>query len=221
MAIPCLPTVDSAAVWRCVPTTDNVAFICIDDGYLAPGGDPAEAGDFVQNEELPVTPFLTFYAATVGGFPPLAPEEQEHVDYLKRFVAPGRGVQCHAKTHADLTGVQNSTPPLTYAQQLDLITKGKDFLSRADMFGLPAPTLFRPPFGRWNNDTRLAAFAAGFKVVVTWTHVFSDLLAEKPVTPGSVLLLHFTENLLSQLTVAAAAIEQAGLTPAFIEDYVR
>lgn len=222
--LPLLPTVDRAAVWRCVPTPDPVAFIVIDDGYRPTTGDPVEAAEYVEATDLPVTPYITYYAATMGAYPPPTatsnPEAYAHLQYLRRFMAVGRGVQCHARTHLDLTGVETGAPALTYDQQLNEIKKGKDFVARGDAFGPVVPTLLRPPYGRWNDDTRRAAYTAGIKVITLWTHAYNEF-ATKPVQAGAILLTHFGADLLAQLEAAVTAISAAGLTPAFIEDYVK
>jgi peptidoglycan/xylan/chitin deacetylase (PgdA/CDA1 family) len=206
-----LPTVDRATVWRNVPTTDDVAFICIDDGYF--NGDPPEAAQYVEDNALPVTPFLTYYAASSGAYPPPTdPAGVAHIEYLRRF-AGTRGVQCHAKTHADLR-------TLDYNGQVDQLSKGKSWLALTHMFGPKVPTILRPPYGYWNDDTRRAAFAVGFKVMVKWTHIYPEF-STKPVRPGDILLCHFDANLLDQLQAASLAISTAGLTPAYIADYVQ
>lgn len=223
-----LPTSDRAAVWGRVPVpdADRVAFICIDDGYAVPpeqGGDPIAAAEYVEATNLAVTPFLSYYAASSGYYPPPTattdPAAYAHLQYLRRFPL-GHGVQCHSRTHVDLTGVESGGPPLTYDQQYNEISKGKGFLARGDAFG-STPTLFRPPYGRWNDDTRRAAYAAGIKVILHWTHTYSQIVEGKEVRPGDILLLHFNPDLLDQLTAAKAACDAAGLTPAYIADYVR
>lgn len=226
--IPTLPTVDRAAVWQKVPTTDPVAFIVIHDGYVIPpeeGGDPQAAADYVEANDIPVSPYLTYYAATTGDYPPpvSGSAHYPHLQYLRRFVAPGRGVQCHARTHVDFTGVEppGTGIPLPYDKQLNEISKGRGFLARGDMFGAPAPTQFCPPYGRWNDDTRRAAFTAGFKVMTLWTHTYNDMILGKPVRNGDILMYHFNADLLAQLQVAVELATTWGLELAFIEDYVQ
>jgi peptidoglycan/xylan/chitin deacetylase (PgdA/CDA1 family) len=209
--VPMLPRTDRAAVWTSVPVDQAVAFITIDDGYERDNA----AADLVQNNSIPVTPFLTYYAASSGAYPPSTdPAKVAHVEYLRRFAPAGRGVQSHAKSHAHLTA-------LDYAGQESQIRLGKTWLARTDMFGPPAPTLFRPPYGEYNDDTLKAAWANGFPVVVLWTHTPAQLQAGATVHAGDIILLHFTTTLTADLQLALSAIASAGLTPAYLADYVR
>jgi peptidoglycan/xylan/chitin deacetylase (PgdA/CDA1 family) len=88
------------------------------------------------------------------------------------------------------------------------------------MFGAQ-PVLFRPPGGFYNADTLAAAWDAGHQVVVLWTLTPSQVAAGAPVRRGDIILHHFDATLESDLQVTLAAIAAAGLTPAWLEDYVR
>ena len=186
-----------------------MAFIRIDDGYAEDPDAPAivEAG-------LPVTPFVNFYAASGGSFPPSTtdPVKIAHMEYLRRFTTPERGVQNHGKRHQHLAGQ-------SYTDQYNEINGGANFLARTDAFGV-RPRLFAPPYGEWDTNTLLAAKAAGFEVLVGWTHTPSDLAAGKPLRPGDVILLHFTDTLSADLVTAWDALAGANLTPALLEDYL-
>lgn len=205
-----LPTATHAAVWRNVPLleSERTAFIRIDDGY---GGydDPA-AAELVEGG-VTVTPFVTYYAAAPGGYPPAA-TDAAHIAYLRRFTTPARGVGCHAKSHAHLVGQ-------SYTAQYDLINKGANFLSNSGAFGV-RPKLFAPPYGEFDDNTLLAARAAGFTILMGWTHTPSDLAAGKPLRPGDVILLHFNATLLADLTYAADALAAADLAPGRLDDYI-
>lgn len=210
MARSLLPTPTKAVVWRNAPLLEQepVAFIRIDDGY---GGFDDPAAALLVENGLTVNPFITYYAAAPGGYPP-APSDAGHIAYLRRFTTPELGVGCHAKSHAHMAGQ-------SYAAQFDLINKGANFLSNVAAFGV-RPRLFCPPYGEFDDNTLLAAKAAGFSVLMGWTHTPSDLAAGKPLRPGDVILTHFNADLLADLTAAAGALTAAGLTPARLEDYI-
>jgi peptidoglycan/xylan/chitin deacetylase (PgdA/CDA1 family) len=213
-----LPTTTKAVVWRNVPLLANepVAFIRIDDGYAGSDNindDPA-AAELVEGG-LVVTPFINYYAASSGeGYPPTTsdPVKVAHWNYLKRFTTPARGAQNHGKQHVHLAG-------MTYTDQYNQINGGAAFLSNANAFGV-RPRLFAPPYGEWDDNTLLAAKAAGFNVLMGWTHVPSDIAAGKPLRPGDVILLHFSFTLHDDLVNAAAALSAANLTPGILEDYL-
>lgn len=206
-----LPTTTQAAVWFRVPTDHDVAFITIDDGY--PGDSPALA-DQVQAEGIAMTPFLTYYAASSGSYPPSStdPVKVAHVEYLRKFTG-GKRVGSHSKTHTNLT-------TLSQVEQGNAMENARNWLGRADMFG-QVPILFRPPYGAYNQDTLTAAAQRGHPVVVMWSLSPSDIITGTPVQRGDILSLHFTTNLEEEIQVCLDGIAAAGLTPAWIQDYVR
>jgi peptidoglycan/xylan/chitin deacetylase (PgdA/CDA1 family) len=211
---PMLPSTSRAVVWRNIPLLEEerTAFVRIDDGYS--GSDDPAAAELVE-EGLTVTPFINYYAASSGSsYPPSTtdPAKIAHFEYLRRFTTPERGVQNHGKQHQHLAGQ-------TYAAQLSQIDGGAGFLTHANAFGV-RPVLFAPPYGEWDDNTLLAAKAAGFSVLMGWTHTVSDLIAGKPLRPGDVILLHFNASLFDDLTVVAAALAAAELAPGRLEDYI-
>jgi len=190
----------SAPFWLRVPTQDKVAFITIDDGALAR---PAEVPDFIRDAHIPVTMFLNSPAAT------------EHTDYFKRIEAAGGVVENHTIHHTSLKG-------RSYAYQKQEICGSADKLEQ--LFG-KRPTLFRPPFGDHDATTMRAAHECGAKALFYWTETVDKGIVryqtpEKRVQPGDVLLMHFRPRLMDDLLAALKAIQQAGLTPALLEDYV-
>ena len=209
-----LPQADRCAVWTNVPTDKPVAFITIDDGYDALP-DVTAAADLVQNNDIAVTPFITYYAASSGSYPPSTtdPVKLAHMAFLKRFVPAGRSVQNHSKTHVHLEG-------MNYLDQYNQLSAGKSWNARTDMFGAPAATLMRPPYGTYNEDTLKACAALGMKVAVLWSLDGSDMIAGDSVRKGDIILLHFTSNLLVELTATLARISAAGLEPAYLTDYI-
>jgi peptidoglycan-N-acetylglucosamine deacetylase len=208
--VPMLPSSNRAAVWTSVPVNQPVVFITIDDGYHE---DPT-AADIVESRQIPVTPFLTYYAASSGSYPPSSdPAKVAHLNYLKRFLTKGHGVQSHSKTHCHL-------PQLTYEQQYSEIQKARDWLSRPDMFG-NTPTLFRPPYGEYDENTLKALRQLGFPIALLWTHTPSSLSSGAELRPGDIILLHFTTTLSADLALVDERMNSAGLTPAYLSDYVR
>jgi peptidoglycan/xylan/chitin deacetylase (PgdA/CDA1 family) len=88
------------------------------------------------------------------------------------------------------------------------------------MFGT-VPTLFRPPYGEYNNDTLKAMQLLGFPIAVLWTHTPEDLANGAALRAGDIILLHFTTTLSQDLTLVLNKIAEAGLTPAYLSDYLQ
>lgn len=206
------PAPARAAVWTNVPTDSPVAFITIDDGY--PGADNPALADEIAAAQVPLTLFITYYAAASGSYPPSTdPVKVAHVQYLRKFLTGGRRVGSHAKSH-------NHLEALSYADQLSDLDKARGWLGRPDMFGA-SPVLFRPPYGSYDGDTLQAASALGHRVAVLWSLTPSDIAAGVPVRRGDIILLHFDASLEADLQGALDAIAAAGLAPAWLEDYIR
>ena len=203
-----LPTTTHATVWRNVPLLANepVAFIRIDDGYSEDPDAPA-----IVETGLLVNPFVNYYAVAPHGYPP-QPADADHIAYVRRFTTPARGVGNHCKSHVHLAG-------MSYTDQFSQINSGANFLSNVNAFGV-RPKLFAPPYGEWDDTTLQAAKAAGFDILMGWTHTPSDLVAGKPLRPGDVILLHFTSTLSQDLLLAIQSLDIANLTPALLEDYL-
>ena len=208
-----------------VSTDSPVAFITIDDGYFT---DP-DADAFMQSTPVPVTQFLTYYAASSGAFPP--PTDGPglaHIEALRLYqtgTPEERRVGCHQKEHLDYRGQ-------SVADQQAAMGAAADWLGGADMFNW-RPRLFRPPYGQYDDATLEACAGAGMPQLVLWTHAFEqpslELVAEYgTIVPqaGSIFCLHHPSQpdqngyLLTQLQAALAAIEQANLYPAYLHDFL-
>ncbi|MET9611514.1 polysaccharide deacetylase family protein [Kitasatospora indigofera] len=186
------------ATWN-VPTTDNVVFFTIDDGWQR----TPEAEQVIAAEKLPVT---AFPLPMPSGFEP---------GFFKRVTAvPGSSVQNHSVSHRDL-----STLPL--AEQQAEICDARDAAAR--VYGTPT-TVFRPPYLAFNADTLQAAANCGIRTVVTATADFSwgasNVWHGGPLQAGDVVLMHFTDTLAADLQRALAAARAAGLRPAGLTEYL-
>jgi len=208
-----------------VPTDSPVAFITIDDGYFT---DP-DADAFMQATPVPVTQFLTYYAASSGAYPPpTSGAGLAHIQALRLYqtgTSEEKRVGCHQKEHLDYRGQ-------SVADQQAAMGAAADWLGGADMFNW-RPRLFRPPYGQYDDATLAACANAGMPQLVLWTHAFEqpslELVAEYgTIVPqaGSIFCLHHPSQpdqngyLLTQLQAALAAIEQANLYPAYLHDFL-
>lgn len=183
-----------------VPTSDKVVFFTVDDGWQT----TPEAEQVIAANKLPITAF------------PLPMAAANNPDYFRRVTAaPGSSIQNHSVSHTDLTTLSPA------AQQVE-ICDARDSLTR--LFGT-APTVFRPPYFAWNADTLQAAANCGMRTVLTADADFSwgasNVWHEGTLSPGDVVLMHWTDTLADDLRRALAAAEAAGLKPAGLASYLR
>ncbi|MFE9684944.1 polysaccharide deacetylase family protein [Streptomyces sp. NPDC006285] len=175
-----------------VPTRDEVVFLTFDDGAEK---DPRFV-DLVRDLRLPVTVFLTDSVAGAG------------YAHFGRLRAAGASVQNHTLDHPYLPG-------LPYAGQRAEICGQQEKLKQR--FGI-RPRLFRPPYGKYDDDTVRAAGDCGIAAVV--------LSREGgPLRAGDILPSPSPEGRDgTSLTAATAAllrrVQEAGLTVARLEDYL-
>jgi hypothetical protein len=215
-----------------VQTDSPVAFITIDDGYFTdPDADAFMAAQTAAGTPVPVTQFLTYYAASSGQFPPpTSGDGLAHVEALRLYqtgTPDQKRVGCHQKEHLDYRGQSE-------ADQQAAMAAAADWLGGADMFNW-RPTLFRPPYGQYDDATLAAVQGAGMTQLVLWGWAFEQpsltLTNEYDDTgvmlkAGSILCLHHPSQpdqngyLLQQLQDALAFIEESNLYPAWLGDFL-
>ncbi|MET7442878.1 MULTISPECIES: polysaccharide deacetylase family protein [unclassified Streptomyces] len=157
-------------VFTTVPTKDKVVFLTIDDGAEK---DPAFLR-MTSELKIPYTAFLSHYLA------------KEDYGYFRRMQAGGVGLNNHTLHHPYL-------PNLSYKQQKREICGMQDTMEK--QFG-KRPTLFRPPYGNYNEDTLRAARSCGIKAAPLWNEeVFPDHWDyrewDRSLHPGDIVLTHF------------------------------
>jgi peptidoglycan/xylan/chitin deacetylase (PgdA/CDA1 family) len=86
------------------------------------------------------------------------------------------------------------------------------------------PTMFRPPRGSWNDDTRRAAHACGIRHIVMW-NVTADrstirTATGRPVRAGDIVILHWRPDTQASLEHLLAYLRTVGLRPALLDDYL-
>jgi len=188
-----------APLYHRLPVTQPVAFLTIDDGWIQ---DPAGIA-LMRAANIPFTMFL------------IAPVAARGRGYFAALRQLGGVVEDHTVTHPELRGQP-------YPVQRHEICAGADTL--AGTFGV-RPTLFRPPFGDYDDTTLRAAHDCGMHAVLHWSETVNDGVvryqtAEHRVQPGDVILMHFRATFLADVVAALTAIHAAGLTPALLENYL-
>lgn len=195
-----VPAGNRALALNRVPTSQPVAFLTIDDGWVR----RPEAIELLKAANIPVTLFL------------LSPVAAQDPAFFRAMQANGARIESHTVNHESLAGRS-----LAFQRQEICDSSAK----LGELFGQRS-TLFRPPFGEYDDTTLIAARQCGIKAVFHWTqavnggHVYYQT-EEKEVKPGDVILMHFREAYVADFLAALKAIHASGLTPALLEDYVR
>lgn len=85
---------------------------------------------------------------------------------VRDLVANGFRVENHTYDHRSFTGESTGTTPMTEAQVVSELNATTDEMASA---GIPAPTLYRPPFGDINSFDDNVAQRLGLRVVESWS----------------------------------------------------
>ncbi|WP_406219134.1 polysaccharide deacetylase family protein [Streptomyces canus] len=157
-------------VFTTVPTEQKIVFLTIDDGAEK---DPAFLR-MMSELKIPYTAFLSDYLV------------KDDYGYFARMRDTGVVLNNHTLHHPYL-------PALSYARQQREICGMQDVIEKR--FGT-RPTLFRPPYGNYNEDTLRAARSCGIKYAPIWNEeVFVDHWEyrewDQDIRPGDIVLSHF------------------------------
>lgn len=157
-------------VFTTIPTEDKVVFLTIDDGAEK---DP-EFVKMMQELKIPYTAFLSDYLV------------RDNYPYFKGMQDAGVTLNNHTLNHRYM-------PALSYEKQREEICGQQDTIQK--QFG-KRPTLFRPPYGNYNQDTLRAAKSCGIKAVPLWNaEAFVNRMDyrewDRDLHPGDIILTHF------------------------------
>ncbi|WP_371365301.1 Peptidoglycan-N-acetylglucosamine deacetylase [Sporomusa rhizae] len=166
---------DKDSVIKRVPTTHKVVALTIDDGphYKT----SPELLKVLREKQAKVTFFV------------LGVNVKEHPEIVAQEVADGHEIACHAYSHQLL----NSMPLAAVTAEVD---RAQAAIVAA---GAPAPTLFRPPGGVYNDKIVAMLRERGYRTVL-WSvdtgdwrrpsveHVIKTTMDN--VKPGSIVLMH-------------------------------
>jgi peptidoglycan/xylan/chitin deacetylase (PgdA/CDA1 family) len=188
-----------APVLSRVHTSQPVVFLTIDDGVdRAP-----DAADTLRDLGIPASLFLVEHYAK------RAPPYFAHV-----VQESGSVIEDHTLDHPNMLR-------LNYDQQKQQICETAD--SFMQHFGR-RPTLFRPPYGNFNDDTQRAATACGMRAILYWHALVEDGVVKYQdsgkLLPGDIVLMHFKPNFRQDAEAFLAASRAAGLQPQLLEDWI-
>jgi peptidoglycan/xylan/chitin deacetylase (PgdA/CDA1 family) len=193
-----LPATNLAPAFSRIPTTNKVIFLGIDDGIVR---DPA-VRDLLAQANIPFTMFLVQGQAQAGE------------DYFHQLQQVGGVVESHTINHPDLTKVSATQLQTEICSTLD------DYQTR---FGR-RPTLFRPPYGFYNDNVRAVAASCGYKAVILWKGSTNDgrfdLQEGTQLQPGDIVLMHFRTDLVANLQRVFEVCREQGFAIASLEDYL-
>ncbi len=202
-----LSATGTVPVFTHIPTAQKVVFITVDDGQEK---DPKFI-EMMRDLRIPITMFLMNDAIKAD------------YAYFKPLQALGNHIQNHTLHHP----VMNTIP---LARQKEEVCGDQKILTRE--YGT-APLLFRPPYGAYNSDTRIAVGECGPRAIVWWRESMQIRnmqyqTADKKLRPGDIILAHFRGP--SELKGATMTrmfanllrrIHEQGFAVARLEDYIQ
>ncbi|MBA9047622.1 MULTISPECIES: polysaccharide deacetylase family protein [Streptomyces] len=157
-------------VFTTVPTKNKVVFLTIDDGSEK---DPRFL-QMMRDLKIPYTAFLSNYLV------------KDDYGYFRKAQSYGNTLNNHTLTHPYLPG-------LSYEEQKHEICDMQDIMQK--QFGR-RPTVLRPPYGNYNQDTLVAAKSCGIKYAPIWNEeVYVDHWEfredDQQLRRGDIVLTHF------------------------------
>ncbi len=196
-----LKKTNEAQIVSRIPTTQPVVFVGIDDGWVQ----TQENLDWLTSRHLPFSLFLTNNGI------------KNNYTYFDKLRSAGMEVQNHTISHADLT-------KLDYKHQKHEICATSKIYAK--VYG-HSPTLFRPPYGAYNEDTRKAAADCGLKAIVLWRVVIGadktgdeQFQSKNHLQPGDIVLIHFKKDMLKDMRAFAEDAAKNHLQVGRLEDWI-
>ena len=150
---------------------------------------------------IPFSAFLVQSAATAD------PEYWNQAQHV------GGTIESHTIHHLDLTKLDAAQQRLEICGTLDPYQT--EFGRR--------PTLFRPPYGLYNDSVRAIAASCGFKAIVMWiasTNPGRIDFQQGTIHPGDIFLMHWRTDLYDDLNNLLALCHQDGYAIGRLEDYL-
>ena len=181
-----------------MPTTDKVIFLGIDDGLVR---DPALL-TLLRKERIPLTLFLVREPAHDGA--DLLPADAD----ARR---DGAGPHDRPPAAQDSSGGATST------------TRSATRSPTSRRSTARGPTLFRPPYGEWNETTRSVVAGCGLHALILWRGATNDGRLDiigGQFHPGDIILMHFRTDLVENLQLVLARAQAEGYKIGRLEDYL-
>ncbi|MEC3978841.1 polysaccharide deacetylase family protein [Amycolatopsis sp. H20-H5] len=186
-------------VVRRIQTDKPYVFITMDDGAIK---DP-DAQKLIQASGT--HPVLFLNQKYVKG----------HEAYFKAILdSSGATLGDHTIDHPDLRG-----KPFEF-QRKEICDDADDFQRELGQ----RPSLFRPPFGVYDQTTLRAAATCGMRAAVLWSASVNDGNVQFQVgdklRPGDIVLMHFRKTFTEDYNAFLAQAKKDGLTPVPLPDFL-
>ncbi|MFE8942608.1 polysaccharide deacetylase family protein [Streptomyces sp. NPDC007856] len=196
---------DLPPVFTTIPTRQKIVFLTIDDGSEK---DPGFLR-MMQELKVPYTAFLSDYLI------------KDDYGYFRRMQSYGHTLDNHTLHHRYLPG-------LSYEEQKAEICGMQDIMKKR--FG-SRPTVFRPPYGNYNQDTLRAAKACGIRYAPIWNEeVYVDHWEyredDQKMRRGDIVLTHFrgrsdwNGTMVDDMRRFLNKVTREGYAVARLEDYL-
>lgn len=202
-----LSATGAVPVFTHLPTSQKVVFITVDDGQEK---DPKFI-EMMRDLKIPITMFLMNDAI------------KSDYAYFKPLQALGNHIQNHTLHHPVM-----STIPL--ARQKEEVCGDQKILTRE--YGT-APLLFRPPYGAYNSNTKIAVGECGPRAIVWWRESMQIRnmqyqAGDKKLRDGDIILAHFRgpselkgATMTQMFANLLRRIQEQGFAVARLEDYIQ
>jgi peptidoglycan/xylan/chitin deacetylase (PgdA/CDA1 family) len=180
-----------------VPTTDKVIFLGIDDGLVR---DPRLL-TLLRRERIPLTLFLVREPARDGAA------------FFQQMQTLGATIQDHTVNHPQLEDLGWSDQHHEICDAIPDLTT---------IYGT-RPTLFRPPYGSWNETTRHIVAGCGMRALILWRGATNDGrldIVSGHFNPGDIILMHFRSDLVENLRLVLSRAKTEGYRIGRLEDYL-
>jgi peptidoglycan/xylan/chitin deacetylase (PgdA/CDA1 family) len=182
-----------------IPTDKPYVFITMDDGAVK---DPAALRLIKESGGHPVLFLNQKYV-------------QGHEPYFKAILdSTGAVLGDHTVNHPNLRGKP-------FELQRKEICEDADDLQRS--LG-QRPTLFRPPYGNYDETTLKAAASCGMRALVMWTASVNNghvqFQGGDKLRPGDIVLMHFRKTFTEDYTAFVDQAKKDGLTPVPLADFL-
>ncbi|MEV5878628.1 polysaccharide deacetylase family protein [Streptomyces sp. NPDC052101] len=196
---------DLPPVFTTIPTKQKIVFLTIDDGSEK---DPRFLR-MMEDLKIPYTAFLSNYLI------------EDDYGYFRKMQSLGHTLDNHTLHHPYLPG-------LSYEEQKTEICDMQDIMEK--QFG-KRPTVFRPPYGNYNEDTLRAAKSCGIKYAPIWNEeVYVDHWEyredDQKMRRGDIVLTHFrgrsdwNGTMIDDMRRFLNKITREGYAVARLEDYL-
>jgi peptidoglycan/xylan/chitin deacetylase (PgdA/CDA1 family) len=202
-----LAATGAVPVFTHIPTSQKVVFITVDDGQEK---DPRFI-TMMRDLRVPITMFLMNDAI------------KSDYGYFRQLQALGDHIQNHTLHHPVMSAVPLARQKAEVCGDQKILTKE---------YG-SAPFLFRPPYGAYNANTKIAVGECGPRAIVWWRESMQIRQMQyqnpaKKLRPGDIILAHFRgpaelkgTTMTQMFANLLKRIQEQGFAVARLEDYIQ